>query len=74
MLVGKISKKGQIVVPKEIRDKLGIHSGDVILFKTRDNEVILEKISESMSDILKSSKPLSKNSVTFQRDLREEWS
>ena len=73
MLVSKISKKGQIVIPKEIRDKLGFHPGDVIIFKIQEKDVILEKVEESMADLLKKCKPLSEDSLTFQRKLRDEW-
>ena len=74
MLVSKISKKGQIVIPKEIRKKFDFHSGDVIIFKIHNQEIILEKIGSTMSEILKSGKPLKEDSTTFQRKLREEWS
>lgn len=72
MNVGKMSKKGQIVIPKKIREKFGIKPGDAIIFRIQGNTVILEKIQEKMSEILKNSKPI-ENSLTFQRKLREEW-
>jgi len=72
MNVGKMSKKGQIVIPKKIREKFGIKPGDAIIFRIHGNTVILEKIQEKMSEILKNSKPI-ENSLTFQRKLREEW-
>ena len=72
MNVGKMSKKGQIVIPKEIREKFGIKPGDAIIFRIQGNTVILEKIKEKMSEILKNSKPI-ENSLIFQGKLREEW-
>ena len=33
--------KGQVVVPKAIRDEVGLHPGDPIDFKLRDGEVVL---------------------------------
>ncbi|MHA1522566.1 MAG: AbrB/MazE/SpoVT family DNA-binding domain-containing protein [Promethearchaeota archaeon] len=69
-----MSKKGQIVIPKEIREKLNFKPGDVILFKIQDKGINLEKIEESMADILKANPPLKDNSENFQRKLREEWS
>ncbi|MHA1745566.1 MAG: AbrB/MazE/SpoVT family DNA-binding domain-containing protein [Promethearchaeota archaeon] len=74
MSVSKISKKGQIVIPKEIREKLNFKPGDVILFKIQDKSIHLEKIEQSMADILKDNPPLKDNSTNFQRKLREEWS
>ncbi|TFG25365.1 MAG: AbrB/MazE/SpoVT family DNA-binding domain-containing protein [Promethearchaeota archaeon] len=72
MNVGKMSKKGQIVIPKEIRDRFGIKPGDAVIFKIQGDKVIIEKIQEKMSDILKNSKPV-ENSLEFQKKLRDEW-
>jgi len=72
MNVGKMSKKGQIVIPKEIRERFGINPGDAVIFKIQGNKVIIEKIQEKMSDILKNSKPV-ENSLDFQKKLRDEW-
>ena len=72
MNVGKMSKKGQIVIPKEIRERFGIHPGDAVIFKIQGNKVIIEKIQEKMSEILKNSKPV-KKSLDFQKELRDEW-
>jgi len=72
MNVGKMSKKGQIVIPKEIREKFGIKPGDAVIFKIQGDKVILEKIQEKMSEILINSKPVEK-SLAFQKKLRDEW-
>ena len=72
MNVGKMSKKGQIVIPKEIREKFGIKPGDAVIFSIQGNKVIIEKIQEKMSEILINSKPIEK-SLAFQKKLRNEW-
>ena len=72
MNVGKMSKKGQIVIPKEIREKFGIKPGDAVIFRIQGNKVIIEKIQEKMSEILKNSK-LIEYSLDFQKKLRDEW-
>ncbi len=72
MNVGKVSKKGQIVIPKDIRDKFGIMPGDALIFKTKGDKIIIEKITEKMSEILKNSEPV-ENSLKFQQKLRDEW-
>lgn len=72
MNVGKMSKKGQIVIPIEIREKFGIMPGDALIFKVKEDKIIIEKIQEKMSDILKRSKPV-QNSMEFQKKMREEW-
>jgi AbrB family looped-hinge helix DNA binding protein len=38
-----ITSKGQITVPKDIRDALGVHPGDRLAFRTReDGTVVVE--------------------------------
>ncbi len=72
MIVGKVGKKGQIVIPKEIRDRYNIRPGDIIIFKIYNDKIILEKIEEKLKDILLASKPI-EYSVDFQNKIRDEW-
>ena len=39
----KVGPKGQIVIPKEIRDKLGMKESSEVLVDLRDSEVIITK-------------------------------
>jgi len=39
--VARISSKGQITIPIEIRKKLGLKEGDKVIFLEKDNNVIL---------------------------------
>lgn len=41
--ITKVSSKGQIVIPKEIREKLGISPGEKMMVIRRDEEIILKK-------------------------------
>ena len=45
MIVGtsSISEKGQITIPKEIRDKLGILQGDRLVFNLKGDMIIIRK-------------------------------
>lgn len=76
MIVGTslISEKGQITIPKEIRDKLGIVQGDRLIFDLKDDMIIIKKSgTNKLSEILKNQKPWKESSIEFQRKLREEW-
>ncbi len=74
MIVGKIGKKGQIVIPKEIRERFGIEPNDLLSFNVRGDficlKVVKEDNGESMVDLLERSKPFDPH---FSRTLREEW-
>lgn len=45
-LRSKVSTKGQTVIPKPIREALGIRPGDEVTFTIRDGEVVLRKQSD----------------------------
>jgi antitoxin PrlF len=48
----KVSSKGQIVIPREIRKKLGVKGGEKLLVFTRDGDILLRKAKElSLDDI-----------------------
>ena len=48
----KVSSKGQIVIPREVRKKLGVKSGEKLLVLTRDGDIVLRKTEElSLDDI-----------------------
>jgi AbrB family looped-hinge helix DNA binding protein len=36
MLTSKLSSKGQVTIPKEVREKAGLHPGDVVLYEVND--------------------------------------
>jgi len=69
-----VSEKGQIIIPKEVRDRLNIVKGDKIIVYLKDNEIILKKTDKRrLVDILRSHTPWGVKGVEFQRKLREEW-
>ncbi|XHH08216.1 MAG: AbrB/MazE/SpoVT family DNA-binding domain-containing protein [Candidatus Bathyarchaeia archaeon] len=43
----KISSKGQIVIPREVRKKLGVKGGEKLLVLTRDGDILLRKVKET---------------------------
>ena len=43
MSVVKVTRKGQVTLPKEVRDMLGIREGDLLLVRVEGNRVILTK-------------------------------
>ena len=55
----KVSDKGQIAIPIEIRKKTGIHKGDTLIVIQKNSKILLEKrsekIKEDFGDLLKNS-------------------
>ena len=39
----RLSTKSQTVIPKPVRDKLGVGPGDVVEFELRDGEVLIRR-------------------------------
>ena len=42
-----IGPKGQVVIPKDLRDYLGVEPGSEVVFEVRENEVVLKPSSAS---------------------------
>ena len=46
-----VSRKGQVVIPKELREKLGLRMGTVLRVWVEGKRVILEPVSEPPEEI-----------------------
>lgn len=44
MITAKVTSKGQVTIPKEIREKLGVHPGEDVGFEERDNVLVISKV------------------------------
>ena len=65
MATSTITRKGQVTIPKAIRDTLGIKEGDSVFFVQRGNEVVLKVLHGTILD-LRGSVP-----VTAPQDFEE---
>lgn len=44
LISGKMTSKGQITIPKELREKFDLHEGDQIKFLIQDDEVKIKPV------------------------------
>ena len=72
--IGTLTSKGQITIPKEIREILGVIEGDKLIFLVEGDRITMRKVtSEKLSDVLSRQKPWPETGLEFQRRLRGEW-
>lgn len=43
MIVAKVTSKGQITIPKKVREKLGVHPGEDVGFEEKGGVVVMKK-------------------------------
>ena len=51
ILMPRVSEKGQVTIPKEVRDILGIHPGDEVEFEKENGDIkIVKKVEDTVFD------------------------
>jgi AbrB family looped-hinge helix DNA binding protein len=48
----RVSGKGQVVIPKGVRDRLGLRAGDELSVNVQDGKIVLRKRPESYTDYM----------------------
>ena len=44
MITAKVTSKGQVTIPKKIRERLGVHPGEDVGFEERGNVLVISKV------------------------------
>jgi AbrB family looped-hinge helix DNA binding protein len=52
-----MTRKGQVTIPKAIRDRLGVKEGEKVLFVMRGEDVVLKVVKGTILDLRGSVKP-----------------
>ena len=52
--IGKVSSRGQICIPNNIREEMNLEEGNKVLFVLQDNSLLMKKVtSETFANITK---------------------
>jgi len=83
-VTSKLNDNGRIVIPAEIRQKMGLRPGDILMLHVEDNVLIVEsqqsrirRVQESLRRLIPSDRVLSDELVADRREEArnemEEW-
>lgn len=68
--MGKISSRGQIAIPSEIRNRLGLEEGSKVIFFADDNSIIIKKVNmKSFAELTRPLKEAMKQSGMKESDV-----
>lgn len=66
----KVSEKGQIAIPAEFREIIGIHKGDQLLLIQKGNKILIEKTASFSEEIKNGFEDLIKFS---EKNIKKLW-
>ncbi len=67
----RLSSKGQITVPKSVRDALGLEEGDGVVFRVEGERAFLARVPDLLDLAGSVSVPAAKRGVAWSQILRE---
>jgi AbrB family looped-hinge helix DNA binding protein len=72
--LSKVTGKGQVTIPVEVRLDLGITIGDKVLFEKRNSNILIRKAEKKGTvAVLEDSTPFSKSAKRMMKKNRDEW-
>jgi AbrB family looped-hinge helix DNA binding protein len=67
----RVTSKGQVTVPKVVRDALGIKQGDEVVFRVEGNRAVLARSDDFLSLAGSISVPAAKRNVAWDEVIRK---
>ncbi len=46
-MTSRVSEKGQVTIPKQLRSRFGIRPGEEVAFREEDGRIVLEKVAST---------------------------
>ncbi len=59
----RVSSKGQVVIPFDIRKRIGLKDGETLAVSTKDNLIVLKKIDD----------PITEDDIKTFNEIKEAW-
>jgi len=70
--MGKISSRGQVSIPSDIRNKMGLEEGTKVLFLLENDTLLIKRVTQrSFAEITKPLKEAAKKSRMKESDVPE---
>lgn len=69
-VAARVTSKGQVTVPKAVRDALGIREGDELLFRVQGHRALLSRTPDFLSLAGSVAVPADKRSVSWDEVLK----
>lgn len=69
----RVSSKGQITIPKAVREALGLNEGDAVLFKVDGQRAVIARTPDLMELAGTFEVPLEKRGTPWDQVLKETW-
>jgi AbrB family looped-hinge helix DNA binding protein len=70
-VAAKLTSKGQITVPKSVRDALGLRAGDEIVFRVHGDRAVVAKTPDFLELAGTIAVPAGRQGTSWDRVLRE---
>ena len=69
-VAARITSKGQVTVPKSVRDALGIETGDEVVFRVEGDRAVMAKTADFLSLAGSFSVPAARRNASWDDVLR----
>jgi len=67
-----VTRKGQVTIPKELRDRFGIEEGNRVEILHKGDEIVIQKVQRDLEDVLGAWSDFNLR-ANFLGELRKEW-